>query len=160
MFVVQIHLLQNADLESTFGEAFRYHHTGVDIEMKVDRIGSNDVQVVSEGRYDAAVESLEHPNVRNLEVSAGCKEVYLGDHLHEEEVVDVFQNHWETLWEELDLVSVGVVEAVGRLPGQQQDQYQPRSVHFAELQTHQQGDAHGDTWLVGVAHGHTGLVGY
>jgi len=61
----------------------------------------------------------KHPNVRNLEVSAGCKEVY---HLHEEEVVE---NHWEILWEELDLVSVGVVEAVGRLAGQEQDQCQP-----------------------------------
>jgi len=61
----------------------------------------------------------KHPNVRNLEVSAGCKEVY---HLHEEVVVE---NHWEILWEELDLVSVGVVEAVGRLAGQEQDQHQP-----------------------------------
>jgi len=42
--------------------------------------------------------------------------------LHEEEVVE---NHWEILWEELDLVSVGVVEAVGRLAGQEQDQCQP-----------------------------------
>jgi len=43
-------------------------------------------------------------------------------HLHEEEVVE---NHWEILWEELDLVSVDVVEAVGRLTGQEQDQHQP-----------------------------------
>ena len=158
MFVVRIHLQQNTGLELTFGEAFHYHHTGMDVEMKVDGVGSNAAQVVSEGRYEAVVESLEHPNVRNLEVSAGCKEVYFGDHLPEEEIVDVFQNHLETLWLELDLVLVGEVEAVGRLPGQEQDQYQPQSVHFAELQTHQQGDAHGNTRLMRVARRH--IVGH
>ena len=54
---------------------------------------------MSEGRHEPVVESLE--------VSVGCKEV------------DVFQNHGETLWEELDLVSV--VEAGGCLVGQEQD---------------------------------------
>lgn len=84
--------------------------------MKVDGIHSIGAQM---GRYEPVVQSLEHPNVRNLEASAGCKEVY---HLHEEEVVE---NHWEILWEELELVSVGMVEAVGGLAGQEQDQHHP-----------------------------------
>jgi len=154
VFVVQIHLLKNADLESTFGEAFRYHHTGVDIEMKVDWIGSNDVQVVSEGRYEAVVESLEYPIVRNLEVAAGYKEVY-----HGEEVVEVFQNRWETR-EKLDLVVVGMVEAVGRLAAQEQDLYKLQSVHIGVRQSHQQEHAHGNTRLVGVACGDIGLMGH
>ena len=74
-FVVRFHPLQNTASQSASGEAFPYH-TGVDIEMNVDGIRSNGVQVVSEGRYDDPGEQfLEHPTVRNFEVSAGCKEV-------------------------------------------------------------------------------------
>ena len=107
IFVLQIHLRQklNDISEVAFQEAHWYHHnTGVESGMRADGIRPEGAQVASE----LPVESLEHPN-GSFPVSVDHKEA---DHLLEEEVVGVFQKHWET-WEKLDLVLVAVVVAAG-----------------------------------------------